>query len=322
MEVSYKPAGFRERVFAFAFDLMLMLISLLFLMWGTHSITINTPFYKNANQKINDLEMSTHLYALRSDGNAQLLCDYYKLDDETKYEEYAIMFDQALTDFYSDPQFFENLDAENGLRIYWNLKIPPENPTNSLFIYTDETHTQIVKKEDTTFKQYYDFCVDVMTNEAIKHVVNNDVYIKNSRTISLSFIFIDLLIPIVLTSLIYQLIIPLCISRGKKTLGKLIFKISVVDSRGLSCSWKRYLARYGFLLGVETILSLVAFLIPIIVSFTMFVRSKIGQCFHDYVCNTFVVDAPLKSVCKTKEEYLEKYKKEKDFNLSKDDVAY
>ena len=61
--------------------------------------------------------------------------------------------------------------------------------------------------------------------------------------------------------------------------------------------------------------------ILLFISFSMFVFSKLGQSMHDYIAATYVVEAPLKSICKTKEEYLLKHQHDESFVLNKDRVA-
>lgn len=313
MEVSFQKATYRNRIFAFAVDFFLFLITILFLMIASNKIVTNLTFYKNANAAINQLEVSSHLYVERKDGNVQLMCDFYQINEEDDYQKYSEKFDSALTSFFTDPAFFT--DPEEGMKTYNLLKIPEGNTQSELFMYSDSSHTTVVNKDTATYKDLYDFYCDIMADEAVKYVTSSDIYLNNSKTIIYSFVFLEALIPIVVSSLIYELIIPLCISRGKKTLGKLMFNIAVVDNRGLSCPWPRFLCRYLLKLIVETLLSFVAILIPVIVSFTMFILSKTGQSFHDYVTNTYVIEAPLKSICKTEEEYYKKHEHDKNFTL-------
>lgn len=322
MEASYKKASYRNRLFAYALDLLLMIVTALFLMLGAHPIVTNSDFYKEANSNINQLEMSTGLYVERSDGVVQLMCDFHAIQVDGDYELYANKFDQVLTEFYSNSAILSEIGVENGMEIYNNYKIPEGQTSSKLFIYKDASHLEIIPQETATYKDLYNFYCEIMSNTASKYVMSLDEYISNSRVISLSFIFLELALPIVISSLIYELVIPLCLRRGKKTLGKLIFKLSVVDARGLSCTWTRYILRYLLLLFIETIMSVVALLIPLIVSFSMFVFSKAGQSFHDYVTNTYVVEAPTKSICLTEDEFRKKVKDDENFTLNKEDVVY
>ena len=287
----------------------------------TQTIMNNVPYYKAANNRINEIQLSSHLYAQRDDGTTKLLCDHLLVNDDSDYEDINRQLDEALTAFYSDPLYFEQSGDNNGMSIYNSYKIPTGQDSSDLFIYQDETHTTIVKKAGVADKSIYDFYVKTMSENAVKCVIDNPDYISASRTISLSYYFIILLVPISLSVIIFELIIPLCLHRGKKTLGKLVFKLAVLDVRGLSCSWRRYILRFIFFFFAEFLLSVVTFAIPLIVSFTLLVFNKAGQSLHDYVINTYVVEAPTSSVMLTPEEYIAKTKKSSEFVLDKDDVV-
>lgn len=321
MEVSFNKPKYSTRLWAFGFDLICMIVSTLLLMLLTMNIINNVPYYKNANENINNIQAASHLYVKRSDGSLQLMCDYYVINEEKDYVKYNKMFDDALTSFYTDPTFFDQDDPKSGLYLYNIQKIPEGQNYSSLFLYSDETKTTIIENLEVAPSRFYDFYCTAMSEDAVRFMVDNEIYYESSRTITLTFIFVILLVPIVLSTTIFELIIPLCLSRGKKTLGKLVFKLSVVDVRGLSCSYKRYIFRFLLLLVIEVVLSIPAILIPIIVSFTMAVASKTGQSFHDYVTNTYVIEAPMSSICKTKEEYLKKHSHDTQFELDKEDVV-
>ncbi len=321
MEVNYQKAGYRFRLFAFFFDLMCMVILGLGGVFLTQTIMNNVPYYKSANTRINEIQLSSHLYAERDDGTTKLLCDYLLVQTDDDYEDVNKQLDEALTEFYSDAHYFPKSGLDSGMTIYNSYKIPQGETSSDLFIYEDETHTNIVKKAEASQKEVYDFYVKIMSERAVKYVIDNPEYISASRTISLSYYFIILLVPISLSVIIFEYIIPLCFFRGKKTLGKLVFKLAVLDVRGLSCTWKRYSLRFIFFFFVEFLLSVVTFAVPLIVSFTMLVFTKTGQSLHDYVINTYVVSAPTSSVMLTAEEYIAKTKKSSEYVLDKDDVV-
>lgn len=322
MEVVFNKPKYRVRLFAFLFDLLCMSILGVLLVFATQAIMNNVPYYKEANQNINEIQLASGLYIEREDHTTKLMCDYYQVESEDQYEEYNKKFDEALTYFYSNERFFDLSDPQSGLYLYNIEKIPEGQSESTLFIYADETHSSIVEKSGASKSSLYDFYCKVMSEKAVKYVINSDVYIKNSRTISLTFIFVTLLVPILLSVLIFEFIMPLIFRRGRKTLGKLIFKLSVVDARGLNCSFWRFLARFSIFLILEVLVGIVSFAVPLIVSFSMMVFTKTNQAFHDYVCGTYVVEAPMSSICITKEEYLEKVKRDSEFVLNKEDVSY
>lgn len=321
MEASYTKASYRNRLFAFFTDLMCMVVLGLIGVFLTQTIMNNVSFYKKANQTINDIQLSSHLYYERDDGTTKLLCDYLLIKTDNDYESVNKQLDEALTEFYTDSKYFIQDDPKSGLYLYNTLKIPEGETASSLFIFEDDTHSKIVERNDASKKDIYNFYVKVMSENAVHYVIDNANYISASRTISLTYYFIILLLPISLSVIIFELIIPLCLRRGKKTIGKLLFKIAVLDVQGLSCSWKRYCLRFIFFFFIEFLLSIVTFTIPLIISFTMAVFTKTGQSLHDYVINTYVVEAPMSSVMITKEEYIAKTKKSSEFVLDKDDVV-
>ena len=322
MEVVFNKPKYRVRLFAFLFDLLCMSILGVLLVFATQAIMNNVPYYKEANQNINEIQLASGLYVERDDHTTKLMCDHYKIEKQEQYEEYNKKFDVALTYFYSNERFFDSGDPHSGLYLYNIEKIPEGQNDSKLFIYADESHTSIEEKSDASKVDLYNFYCKIMSEKAVKYVINSDAYIKNSRTISLTFVFITLLIPILLSVLVFEFVMPLIFKRGRKTFGKLLFKLSVVDARGLNCSFWRFLARFSIFLILEVLVGIVSFAIPLIVSFSMMVFSKTSQAFHDYVSGTYVVEAPMTSICITQEEYLAKVKKDSKFVLNKEDISY
>ncbi|MGM9873364.1 MAG: RDD family protein [Bacilli bacterium] len=317
MEVKFNKPKYRTRCFAFLFDLMTMAISFCLLFLLSLTIMNNVPYYKNANETIDNIQLNSHLY-VRDNNRVRLICDYYVVEEDDDYRRYSLLMDEALTSFFSDSNFFPDGD---GMNIYNNLKISEGETSSDLFIYADETHTTIVIRGDVDYKDVYSWYNECVMNVALPYITSLTEYIEASKVVALTYYFIILLIPLFLSVFIFEYLIPIIISRGKKTLGKLIFKLSVVDASGLSCKVGRYTIRFLLFFFVEILLSIIAFLIPIFVSFSMFAFSKLNQSLHDYVSATYVVEAPLKSVCKTKEEYLKKHEEDEKFVLNKDKIV-
>ena len=150
--------------------------------------------------------------------------------------------------------------------------------------------------------------------------MSNDEYMNINRNITLIFVFVELLIPILVSIIIYEFLIPVFDTHGKRTLGKRIFKIGIVDSRGLSPTFARFLCRFLLFLFAEVLLSVVALLIPIILSFTMVTFGKAGQAFHDYITGTYVVDISQDFICKNEKEYHDKHNLGEKFSPLSNDL--
>ena len=311
MEVVFTKARFSHRIFAFMVDLFLMIVSSLLLILAARQLVGLTPLYKNAVNDIKTVELSSHLYAEEDNGDVTILCDYYDPQNEEECETYNVELDKALKEFYKDSNFFGD---EDGMEIYTNLRLD-----SGYFIYTDDSHSDVAPKDgilaSTLYKTYSKF----MKENAQPYIAKNVTYINATRTINLSFVFLILIVPIILSVIIFEYIIPLIFKRGRKTVGKLLFKLGVVDVKGLSPSFWRFTARFALFLFVEIIGS-VAFFIPLIVSMTMFSVSKTGQSFHDYVTNTYVVSSENSRIFMNKDEYLKAKEEAKNFELKAEDV--
>ena len=77
--------------------------------------------------------------------------------------------------------------------------------------------------------------------------------------------------------------------RGRKTLGKALYQIGTVDSRYLSPTFWRNLAKWGIFLA-EMILGVASLGVVFIASFTMMAFSKNRQGFPDYMLGLQEVD--------------------------------
>lgn len=316
MEVKFEKAKFSSRILAFGADLIAMVATGLGLVIAAQAILQNIPFYKEAGQVLNQVQLDSGLY-IEQNKDVVALCDYYKPQNQDQYKVFNDEMNVALTDFYKKEQFFE--DTAWASQHYLDLKI-----NSGLFIYTDDSHTSTtpVSEDEESLKKMFEFYGRTITQDATIYIVKYPGYVEATKTLNLSFIFLILLLPIFLTVTIWEFIVPLIFGNGRRTLGKFLFKISVVDARGLSPTFSRFFLRFVFFLFVEVYLSMVSFLIPLIVSFSMFVFNKNNQSLHDYVIGTYVVDSGDKRVFKNEKEYLEAQKQAKDIDLQDKTIAY
>ena len=110
------------------------------------------------------------------------------------------------------------------------------------------------------------------------------------------------LLVLILSCFITYLFIPLIFNKGKKTIGKLVFKIGVVNKNLLNVSNKQYFLRFLIFLFLEVILSIFTFLIPIIISFNMIFFTKNKQCLHDYIMHFQLVDTSMYKIYNSLDE--------------------
>ena len=313
MEVEFTKAKYSTRVFAFSFDLLCMVISALLMILGSRAIVGELPFYKDALDTMQRVEIESGLYVETPSGNAMTLYEYYEPSDILDVTLANQNIDEKLQAFYANSEYFPEND---GISLYNKAKLD-----SGYYVYEDDTHTNIVLTPNVDNNAVYEFLKSVCDNDAKQKMITNGDYISSVKTLNLSYVFLVLLVPIVLSIIIYEFIFPVIFRRGRKTLGKLVFKIAVVDSRGLTPTFGRFMARFGLLAIVELLLSAVTFCIPLIVSFTMLAVGKKQQSFHDYVAGTYVVDASTCNIFLNEKEYIEAHKKADEFELKKEDVS-
>ncbi len=298
MEVVYNKAPYGRRMFANLFDLACLFVVGSLLAWLYSAILPFFPFYQSAQNSSERLQEESSLY-IRSNGQWTKIDKAYAYEDKSRAND---IYEEALLKFYVCPSFFPKND---GLSRYASQKIG-ENPIldeRGEPYWEKNSSGDIVKKESVSDEKMNAFYITALNDYAYSYMNLNDEYLASSRTIAYSW-FYGLPLILNLDLLIFGLMIPLCLKRGKKTLGKLIFGLAVVDVHALSPQWWHYLLRFLFLLLIEIDLSIVTFGIPLIVSFTMMVFSKRGQSFHDYVANTYVVDVKNQKVYLSEEEFV------------------
>lgn len=316
MEVKFEKARFSARLLAFGADLIAMVAAGLGLAIASQAILRNVPFYQNAGKTLDQVQLDTGLY-IENNKDVIALCDYYKPETPDQYKTCNDELNVALTNFYNKEQFFSDTAWSN--QHYIDLKI-----NSGLFIYTDDSHTATtpVAEDEASLKKMFEFYGRTLSQDATIYIAKYPGYVEATKTLNISFIFLILLLPIFISVTLFEFVVPLIFGNGRRTLGKFLFKISVVDSRGLSPSFPRFLLRFIFFLFVEVFLSMVSFLIPMIVSFTMFVFSKNNQSLHDYVIGTYVVDSSDKRVFKNEKEYIKSQKQAEELDLQDKTIAY
>ena len=141
---------------------------------------------------------------------------------------------------------------------------------------------------------------------------------KNAiNKLTISVFAIEMPISYALAGFIVYFIPTLIFKRGRKTIGKLVYKIGVVDKRFLNISWKKNLARFAIFYFAIYLLSMVTLAIPVIITFTMKVFTKNKQSFTDYMLGLMEVDTQNKKIYNSYEEalvdQLPDYKKPVDF---------
>lgn len=288
----YHPA-FWKRVSIIVFDALIWALICLGLFIGCRAIVQNTQTYKD---------------------NVALL-------DERKGESGIFLYDAEQKRYVDIVSFYNSSDVASSVE-----RIGLKKGIETFFTYigsvTDDTTEQKIRDEYDTFRlsvktdnlNYFvkndsdeivenltaNFTIKQFNENVYKYYVDNYAQgyflqktpnvLEINKYFSNMLFFVECPIALIVSYSLYYLAVPLILKRGKLTLGRLLFKTGLVDSRVLSVSWKRYLVRFCIMFCGEIVLSIFTFGIPLIISFTMMAFTKKKQNFHDYMLGIEEVD--------------------------------
>lgn len=206
--------------------------------------------------------------------------DFAKVDIDvyngyiTKYNEFRLSLK------IDDINYFILEDEE--------IKINPE------FELRSDHYTLLVHK---CYKPYVSKAIDIL-------IAQDSRYYSATKYISNMLMFVEIPISIVAASLIIYLLPLFIFRRGRKTFGKALYHVGLIDSRYLNPTWKRTLIRFLIVFVGEILISLVSFGVPMIISFSMMSFSKKKQSFPDYMLGLYEIDTSRSKIYWKKEEAL------------------
>ncbi len=278
IEFSYDRVSIMRRISAALFDFFVSFICGFILLFLTIFILSKVPSLQDASALRVEIATMSGLYGTY-DGTYQRYVEYVDSLD-LSYDEKSALLDECLNKFFSNEDF-----VIDGSDIYLEIKTLSTDEDGN-FIFTSEGDRIFVN--DDYDEEYYYFYVSVFQT-ALNYLSGNKVYSAET-----SFLYISYISGIVITFLVpigfFYIVIPLFFKRNRQTFGMKIVKIALVNVDGLSLKIGKYLGRACFFFIVEVILSLAAFLVPLLLSIGMLVLMKSHQTLHDYVFNTYCVN--------------------------------
>lgn len=294
VNISYERVSNGRRAAAFLLDAVLSLITGAILLILTLYLLTSTPTMKSIQNRREEISLFSNLY-VRENDSIITLKESLKNNDVLTVAEKNSKYDEALTLFYSNSDFFSD---NEGIQIYLNLKkVKTDSQGNKLFddngnaLYSDAVHND----------NYWSFYNKVF-DSSLSYLYYNNEYRQLNRNIILidTFAIIStLLFPFI----IFCYIIPLCNLRTRQTLGMMTVKIALIDANGLSVKWWKLTLRFLFFYVIELWGSIFAFFIPFVVSLTMAILMKSHQTLADYVCNTYMVNVKDRIIYRNVYEY-------------------
>jgi uncharacterized RDD family membrane protein YckC len=315
IELEYKKASWVKRLFAFLFDFVCAAVLATCLSAGGNAILEKSPSYLAAQDTMGEIELASSLY-LKSGSSIVSVTTAWAFDDSESHEEseYKALdadYERSLTEFYGNPDFFADGTGEQK---YLSLKVGDgaiERGKNKgpYWHYVAGSEGSTSLEPMVGYEALVSFYEEAIDNHAIPLIgTQRPEYIDASRLVFWSAFLLIYLLSL-LSLFIFYCLIPLFFKRGWQTLGKKVFKLSLINARAVNPSAGQFWARSLILFFVEFVLGSAAFGVPILVSFTMMMKRRDGQSFHDYVTGVYVIDSSDDTVYFSFDEYQKRNEK-------------
>ena len=313
----YRPKFTRKLAASFMDAFIFSLLSLLFVVISK-AIGDVTPTYKQNSSELDTIKLDSGLFLEDNDGLVRDVVTIYNLDTETNSSVVEKEVVNSINNFFTyvdnnlSQELYESMIKEfDELRLDQNLIYSYEGNAYKLFIQKDG---KVVKNNEVVIpsKSYISFYKKYIDNYALGYF-----HSKIDRVVTLEKYFsyvmaIEVIVGVLVGSIINYYVFPLIFRRNRYTLGRLTYKIGLVNKDVLHVSFGQFTLRFLIIFFLEIALSFVTFGIPIIFSFTMSLVTKKKQYFHDYLLGIEEVDLQDNQVYYSKDEV--------NAPVSKDDI--
>ena len=313
----YRPKFTRKLAASFMDAFIFSLLSLLFVVISK-ALGDVTPTYKQNSSELDTIKLDSGLFLEDNDGLVRDVVTIYNLDTETNSSVVEKEVVNSINNFFTyvdnnlSHELYESMIKEyDELRLDQKLIYSYEGNTYKLFIQKDG---KVVKNNEVVIpsKSYISFYKDYIDNYALGYF-----HSKIDRVVTLEKYFsyimaIEVIVGVLVGSIINYYVFPLIFRRNRYTLGRLTYKIGLVNKDVLHVSFGQFTLRFLIIFFLEIALSFVTFGIPIIFSFTMSLVTKKKQYFHDYLLGIEEVDLQDNQVYYSKDEV--------NAPVSKDDI--
>ena len=314
LTIEYTRPRFLHRVLANLIDIFIMAVLSFSLFLGIRAIIQNVPYYKGVQNRIFEMQIESGLYwkAYDKDGKGKIVSivkyiDEYKevygnefegknLDNENEEPYGKIGWAvRSINTFISYSEQKASPERYEELKAYYD-SYRLEARVDGLPLYVKDGDNIVlnteVSNDATKRKEYYDKIYSpFLEDRCIPFLASNITEYRKLNRIDFNFlVFLEIPLAYSLAAFLTFFVPPLFFRRGRQTLGKALYHIGLIDSRILSPTFPRFLARFAIFFFGELVLSVFSFGIPYIISFSLMVFSKNKQGFPDYMLKLIEID--------------------------------
>jgi uncharacterized RDD family membrane protein YckC len=294
-EISYQKPYFHRRIFANLIDIIIFAFVFACLFLGARQIVTSSNSYQAKEKSILQTMNDSGLYVV-TDGQATDLVSYLeKESNDFSASDKKNRAQKGIGTFIAYVGAVNSSSAESKVQTAYD-----DYRLSSSLTYQDVPY--FIRNSSGTIEENSACPADYASyfSNAYAPFLDNQCqgylltlvpgYVSLVKYESQMLYFVEILPSYALAGLLVYLVPPLCNPRNHATLGKMLYHIGLADSRLLSVSFWRFIARFSIFYFAELILSLFTFGVPYLISFTLMVFTKNRQSFPDYLLGIFEID--------------------------------
>ncbi len=278
------------------FDALTVILLSFLLSLAVFPIYFATPAYQEMTSLREEVMVGSRLYE-KHDGGVRLISTALKEDDALTYgaknESLSSSLSYCYTVYLNEELEGKGLERLNG----YYASCAYEG--TSLFSSDGSRLLEDERYDEAYFNAY---------SEVAESHGANDLSLKKgfseARTKILWGYLVSFLIAFSLSCIALLLVVPLCLKKGKRTLGMQLTKLAYLDQWGFSPSWQRWALHFLFQWILILCGAFFSFGVTIVFSCAFSAWRKDHQGISDYVLALYPVDASSSEIHEKEEELL------------------
>lgn len=307
IEIKYiKPATWRKFMSRFI-DAIVFAILFGALFIPTRAIVTSSERYKTANTLIENEQLDSGLFKKNENDMIIDLITYYNQDTYTSTGNKIKALENEI-DYFINDYAVNKMDSGRVESLKTDRKdfFLDDKFTFDGQKYFIEQDNKIVRNPECTAdsQKYFDNVYSDYFDLHLQGYFTKDVsgVYEQYKTLNNLVIFVEIPIPVILSSFLTYILPTFIFKRNRYTLGRLSYKIGLIDDRCLAVKTKKIIVKDLILYFGEIILSIFTFGLPILFSFTMSVVTKNKQTFSEFMTGIVEIDCGHTKVFYSKDE--------------------
>ena len=292
IRIEYKRPPFYRRVFANLIDIILVALCFFSFFIGIRSIVTSNSSYKEKVSVINKTKKECGLF-IEYQGHYVDVVTYLNAQKDFSSSKKIKEITSSIDNFLEYSKANLNLeDYEEIKNDYYTSLTSDDIVYDGVKMFVKEDgllkENELCKAPLSKYYEVYSNYVDsrLMTYLSTKYIA----YFEATKYMSNMVLFLEIPVAYVLAGLVVYLLPPLIFKRGRRTVGKALYGVGLVNKDCLNLSGKQFAIRFVIFYFAIYLLSIVTLGIPMIISFTLMAFSKGRQGFADYMLNFTEID--------------------------------